>query len=307
MKGPITCLLLVWSIFINAQNREYVYRNPLDSSYNSYLKIWPDGKLKGIIIRDFSSLPDTNRKSPYQFGKLALNQGFMVLYCNTSNYFPELFYDDKGPEIIDEILHELMLKHSIPKENIFIGGISASGTRALRYAQYCNQGKSKYKYKIKGVFVVDSPLDNERFYKSAKNNGHKFFGGMEEEAKMMLKCFPEKLGGSPDEFPESYLQSSVYSQTDSSGANIIHFKDQSILIFHEPDMEWWMNERGASYYDINSYDLVGFARDLIFLGNKEIEIISTSGKGFRRGERNCHSWTIVDEDYLFQWISERLD
>ncbi len=307
MKFLLFPILLFSSITAFAQNTEYVYRNPKDSSYNCYLKVWPDKKLKGIIIRDYSRLPDTARKSPYQFLKLAMDNGFMVLYSNTTNYFPELYYDDKGPELLDEMLYEVFQKHKIPIENIFIGGISASGTRALRFTQFCNQGKSKYGYKIKGVFAVDSPIDNERFYRSAQENGRKFKGGLKEEAKMMLQRFPEKLGGSPDDFRANYIQSSVYCQSDSLGGNIIHFKDQSILLFHEPDIDWWVLERGANYNDCNSYDLAGFTRDLIYLGNTDIELVSSTGKGFKGSERNCHSWSIVDEVYLMNWVLERVD
>lgn len=305
MKIFLVPILLFAFLSIHAQKMEYVYRNPADSSFNCYLKVWPDQSLKGIIIRDYSRLPDTTRKSPYQFLNLAMENSFMVLYTNTSNYFPELFYDDKGPQLLDDMLHEVFQKHDIPKENIFIGGISASGTRALRFTQYCNEGKSKYNFKIKGVFAVDSPIDNERFYRSAEENGAKFKGGLKEEAKMMLKRFPEKLGGNPDEFRENYIRSSVYCQSDSNGGNMVHFKDQSILLFHEPDIDWWLLERGANYNDCNSYDLVGFTRDLIFIGNKDVELFTSSGKGFKGSERNCHSWSIVDEDYLMKWILKR--
>lgn len=306
MKLLIIPLLLISTLSLKAQNMEYVYRNPKDSSYNCYLKVWPETELRGIIIRDYSRLPDSSRKSPYQFVNLAMANGFMVLYTTTTNYFPELYYDDHGPILLDEILNEVFDKHTIPKENIFIGGISASGTRALRFTQFCNEGKSKYGFKIKGVFAVDSPIDNERFYRSASENGAKFKKGLKEEAEWMMKTYPEKLGGSPDEFPDNYLKSSVYSQSDSRGGNIIHFKDQSILIFHEPDIEWWLNERGATYYDFNSYDLAGFTRDLIHLGNEDVELFTSTGRGFKGKERNCHSWTIVDEEYLFHWLVQRV-
>lgn len=306
MKSILISLLVLFCFGLQSQNMELVFRNPKDSSFNCYLKVWPDNDLRGIIIRDYSSLPDTSRKSPYQFVNLAMKHGLMILYTNTTNYFPELFYDDAGPSLLDEMLHEVMEKHPIPQNAIFIGGISASGTRALRYTQFCNEGKSKYGFKIKGAFAVDSPIDNERFYRSAYENGSKFKGGMEEEAEWMMKTYPEKLEGSPDEFPENYLKSSVYTQSDSIGGNIVHFHHQSILMFHEPDIDWWLHERGATYYDINSYDLAGFTRDLVAMGNTDVELVSSTGKGYKGGKRNCHSWTIVDEDYLFKWILERV-
>lgn len=80
------------------------------------------------------------------------------------------------------------------------------------------------------------------------------------------------------------------------------------MIFHEPDIDWWISERGCSYYDINSYDLVALTVLLKKLGNKHIDLITTTGKGFdREGSRKPHSWTIVDEDYLMTWILIRIE
>ena len=88
----------------------------------------------------------------------------MTIFTVTSNRFPELYYFDEKPALLDEIIYEVITGHNIPEHNIFLGGMSASGTRALRFVQYCNQGKSKYNTTVRGVFAVDSPLDLERFY-----------------------------------------------------------------------------------------------------------------------------------------------
>lgn len=300
------CLFLI-NANLCAQEQEYVYRNPKDSTFNCYLKLIPKGELKGLVIRDYSRLPDTARKSPYQYSNLALEAGFVVLYTVSSNYFPELFYDNKGPTLLDDIINEVLEEYPSLAENIFIGGISASGTRAMRYVMYCNQGKSKYGTKVKGVFAVDSPLDNERFYRSAHMHADNFKKGMKEEAEWMMKTYPERMGGSPDEKPDNYRNYSVYSYTEPDGGNVIHFKNQSILIYHEPDMDWWINERGAAFYDINSFDLTGFVTELNRLGNKDVMLVTTSGKGYKGKERNCHSWTIVDENQLVEWMVDRLN
>ena len=87
----------------------------------------------------------------------------------------------------------------------------------------------------------------------------------------------------------------------------MHLLNTAIIFFHEPDMEWWIKERGATYYDINSFDIAGIYNFLLLHGHKDIELIATTGKGFdRNGLRNCHSWTIVDEDYLINWIIARI-
>lgn len=301
----LLCILML-SCSLYAQQSEYVYRNPSDSTFNCYLKIFPKTEqIKGLVIRDFTNLPDTSKQSPYQIFDLIAEAGMMTLITNTSNQFPELFASDEPMKLLDEMVSEVIEAHQIPKENIFIGGISASGARALRYAQYCAAGKSKVR--IRGVFAVDSPLDLERFYHSASNHKHNFTDGMLWEANHMIPLFNDLFGGSPDEKYDDYKAGSVFTQSDPKGGNASLLKSTDLILFHEPDIDWWIHERGASYYDINSYDYAAFTVLLRSLGNESVELVTTTGKGFdRQGNRKPHSWTIVDEVYLVQWMTARL-
>lgn len=307
----LTLLLLLLSYSAHSQTTyEYIFNNPNDSSYNCSLTILPDsGGIKGLIVRDYTSLPDiaATNPSPYQWRKLALNKGFAIVYTTTSDFFPGLCYTEDGLVLLDELLHQVIQKHTIPTQNIFIGGLSASGTRAMRYAQYCEQGKSKYGIHINSVFSVDSPLDLERFYQSVKNNKKNFKAGMLEEAQLMEVVFPLKLGSLPEN-AAAYRKNSVYSYLDSTGGNAKYLLNTPILLFHEPDIDWWLAERGCTYLDINSFDVVGLYNWLKQNGHIDIELVTTTHKGFdRNGNRKCHSWTIVDEEYLIQWMVNRLD
>ena len=301
----IFCLLSI-TCFSYGQTNEYVYKNPKDSTFNCYLKIYPETKnIRGLVVRDYTNLPDTARQSPYQFQQLCSQAGLMTLYTNTSNSFPELFESDLTMKRLDDIILEVVKNHNIPADNIFIGGISASGARALRYAEYCAQGKSTIN--INGAFAVDSPLDLARFYTSIAAHRQNLKAGMLEEADFMPPVFHKLFGGGPDENYEAYKSGSVFTHSDSLGGNAVYLKSTAIILFHEPDIDWWLEERGASYYDINSYDLAAFTALLRQLGNENVELITTTGKGFdRAGDRRCHSWTIVDEEYLVNWIKGRL-
>lgn len=285
----------------------YSYENPQDSSRNSYLLVMPkDRPAKGLVIRDFSKLPDITRKSPYQWMDLLLAEKFAILFTDTSKHNPDLFYDDEGPEMIDGFVNEVMSNYSIDN-NIFIGGISASGTRALRYAQYIAEGKSKYGTELKGVFAVDSPLDIERFYLSATRNKEKFKGGMAYEASFVPQVFEDVFGGTLNDKTEAYRQSSVFSQFAENYGNASRYLGTSIVFFHEPDIEWWIEERGASYFDINSFDIAAFVNYQKLNGNDDVTLITTQDKGSdREGNHKCHSWTIVDEKLLVEWILERV-
>lgn len=304
MSRFLLLLLLLLSIPGQAKHR-YVYRNASDSSVNCYLLCFPDrDTARGLIVRDYGALPDMNRKSIYRIHGLALDSGFAILYTLSSPVFPELFYHDTLVHRMDSMVAEALRMIPVKGQTLLAGGSSASGTRALRYAQYCTEGKSVFEHRVSGVFAMDPPLDIERFYYSAKAIIKRNTGGpMLEEAHTVVPVFEQQLGGSPEQVPENYYRASVFSATDSSAVNGSSYLGIPILIFHEPDIDWWIKERSCGYYDINSYDIVAFVLQQKQMGNKRIELVTTTEKGFNaEGERKPHSWTIVDEDYLIAWL-----
>ena len=80
-----------------------------------------------------------------------------------------------------------------------------------------------------------------------------------------------------------------------------------IRLYTEPDVVWMIENRGRDYYTMNAMDQAALILQLRALGNKKADLITTTGKGFRpSGTRNPHSWTIVDEAELADWINNRL-
>jgi hypothetical protein len=66
-------------------------------------------------------------------------------------------------------------------------------------------------------------------------------------------------------------------------------------MYHEPDIEWWVENRGKDYNTINSIDLGGFYNYLRQVGNMEVELITSYNK--RKDYKKVsspHSCTIVD-------------
>lgn len=303
----LTC---IFYLFTSAQNHEYVINNPGDSTYNCYLKVIPEGEIKGLLVRDYSKLPDITKKSPYKWEELALSNGLMVLYTSTTKTYPELYLYNGPMDLLDNLINEVVVKHNIPKDKIVIGGMSSSGTRAVRYTQYCEQGKSKNGIKIAGVFGVDPPLDNERFYQSSKQIIDKGLGkGHQEEAKLMLEFYKKNIGTGfrKRRTKRKFIITSAYTDSDKEGGNAKYLKDVPVRLYHEPDIDWWLKERNESYIHTNSPDIVGLINTLQVMGNKQAELITTTGKGYLRdGTRHPHSWTIVDEPDLINWIMQVL-
>ena len=76
-----------------------------------------------------------------------------------------------------------------------------------------------------------------------------------------------------------------------------------IVLYHEPDVDWWVKERAADWNDFNSIDIVSCYLQIRRLGGTSVELVTTHGKGFdAQGNRQPHSWSIVTEPDLVRWI-----
>ena len=88
------------------------------------------------------------------------------------------------------------------------------------------------------------------------------------------------------------------------GGNARLLKDTPIRIYIEPDLKWRVENWNQDVYSSNMLDATALINVLRLLGNNNAELINTSGAGYRRdGSRNPHSWSIVDERDLAQWLS----
>lgn len=62
--------------------------------------------------------------------------------------------------LIGEVVQEL----NIPAGNLVVGGISAGGTGAVRYSEYCSSGHCDSRSRPVAIFSVDAPLDWESWW-----------------------------------------------------------------------------------------------------------------------------------------------
>ena len=111
------------------------------------------------------------------------------------------------------------------------------------------------------------------------------------------------LGGSPEESLDAYINYSPYSYIADDGGNAKYYSNIAIRTYTEPDVNWWIANRGKDYYGMNSVDKAGLINQLRILGNDNAELITTTDKGYRpNGGRHPHSWSIVDEKELVDWF-----
>ncbi|MGL4582427.1 MAG: alpha/beta hydrolase, partial [Flavobacterium sp.] len=162
--------------------------------------------------------------------------------------------------------------------------------------------------KPKAVFVIDSPLDFERFYYSSLREVR--LSGIEnasEESIYMLDRIEKEMGGTPLTALDSYYATSPYSFTDVNQTAVKKFGLIPLRYYTEPDVNWWIKERGEDLTSMNATEGSAFINELNRLGNKRAELITTVNKGYRKKNniRHPHSWSIADSEVLIKWLLVR--
>ena len=154
------------------------------------------------------------------------------------------------------------------------------------------------------MFITDSPVDLLGLYENAQRNIKKNFSvPAVQEANWIVEMFNPEFG-TGDTALVNYENKSPYFSKTNSTKNISHLNDLKIRLYSEPDTRWWKQNRQVEYVDMNAYYLEQFANDLGKLyGVEHVTYIKTDNRGYRaNGDRHPHSWAIIDEKDLVNWI-----
>jgi hypothetical protein len=260
----------------------------------AYHVMQPAQPVRGMVIL----MPSRGEKPKQVFDRTAIpdhlaRSGFRVIV-------PQLGYalilEDGSKDILNQIIADESTRTGIPASQIFIGGFSSGGAIAAHYTEYLVSAKGDTS--VKGVVLIDPPLDLARLYKAWVGLSTSSCPRVITSESTFIKSYVERItGGTPDEKPENYLKLSAFSATDSAGGNARFLKDVPVRLYTEPDVKTMQNKycQELSYENLNSTDLDALHACLTKLGNPNIEYIRTEGRGL-------HSWNIVDPEDLAKWV-----
>ena len=273
-------------------------------SKQGYTLHLPESKpIATIIFPSGSALDTTINIDEFAIIEPALSKNMAVLFVSTGKII-EFLFTDEDIEIIDRLVENALEKYELQNKPIFLAGMSLGGTMAMRYSEYCFLNKSNFGLKPKAIVICDAPLDMVRVWheqeQSIKNNFHPNAVG---EARWVLHYLKKHLGGSPNESMRAYINYSPFTYKNENNSKIDLFKQVPIRMYHEPDINWWVENRGKDYNTINSIDLAGFFNYLRQAGNMEVELITSQNKrkNFKKGS-SPHTWTIIDNVELVAWF-----
>jgi hypothetical protein len=291
------------------------YTEPKDSQFISlhpdiqvpledpgYTLVLPDMAIGMIVM--FHSGRDTSHPGFEQRIYLdAVDQDVAIVYVTTGNPF-EFLFSKTSFERLDRYIGKALKEADVKPNRLLFAGMSLAGTRALKFVQWCKQGKSDHDLSPLALAICDAPLDFNRFWKVGNfailNNTHPT---SKNEAQWVNYQLEKNLGGSPIDNPKKYIEYSPFSYSEKLDTKLAMMNDIFIRYYTEPDVNWWMKNRNRSYTGINSVDGAEWINQLNQTGHSNAELILTENKGVRpNGERHPHSWSIVDNKELIKWF-----
>ena len=195
-----------------------------------------------------------------------------------------------------KIVVELIHKNNINDSKVFIGGFSAGGNLGLQLGKYLTK-KENYKNNLKGIVVIDAPIDLEQLYlKYEKSLVEDEFGN----TKYFFNILEKQIGNPKKDF-EKYKEYSPYLSTIAYTENV-EFENTELIFYTEPALKYRKKNFKQNFEDSNGYQIKKLSELLIKKGYKS-KYIETENKGYRKnGMRNPHSWSIMNENEIIEWI-----
>ncbi len=307
-KINLLILTLFTSIISYGQRIETVYLNANDSTANMYIAVAPENE----PVKSFLVLLDGFGNSPQNvlfqtdIPKHASQQGILTiipLLKTGPSYFGS---DTASQQSLKEIINLVVAKYKLKGKDFYIGGFSIGGTCAVKYSELSVQ--NDYPIKPKAVFAIDPPLDWERYYNAAKRvvrlsnpaqvNGEVFY---------MIDRIEKEMNGTPKTALNNFYTHSPYSFSDTTQKAIKNLIKTPIMIISEPDIQWWLKERGYDYSYNNITDHAAMINEIQRLGNKNAVLVTTTDKGYRKPNniRHPHSWSIADPEQIIKWLQSQ--
>lgn len=294
-------LLLIGQITVAAQTPERV---TIDSTHY-YFKIVPKSKPSGMIIILHGGAEDAKGvMNQITLDEIAVKNNFIVIFPNIED---DDFKMTVSQKILDVIAKQVVEKYKVPKDRIFLGGLSGGGMQTITYTERAIRDKNTY-FIPKAIFALDPPLDYENMYYRFQREVERNFSEVGvKEAKLILEEMVKNLGGTPETAKDEYVKNSMFSYSQRDGGNARYLLNVPIIIYTEPGVEWQLRNRHRDLYDLNCSDISSMINLLQLKGNKNADIVVTHDKGVRpNGMKHPHSWSIMDSKSCMAWILKQL-
>lgn len=290
-KSILSYALLICIVFVSCKKKT--------ESKNDFQLFKVDNSEALLIVFPGGGSTSKETRRDFKILEKAKQNEISTLFMDFNRH---LWIDDNDAQYLENSILNIVNENKLNVDNIFIGGMSIGGTVALSLSNYLAEQKSKIN--PKGVFVVDSPIDLYALYQSSQKDILRDDFSQERlaEPKWIINYFEEEFGGKTSLLENIQKVSPITLVTENT-TNIHFLKFKKLRFYTEPDTLWYKNVRQTDFESTNAFTLQNTIKHLQQKNWKKAALIETKNKGFRaNGERNPHSWSIVNVDELIKWI-----
>jgi hypothetical protein len=277
-----------------------------------YTLIVPDtaSPARGVVVlidpRRFAT--ESFEPKPGDLEAEALARDVAVLHMTTGNPLDFLFDETVTHDLADR-LGMILQESGLGNAPLFLAGLSLGGTRALKLAEFLRANRDRHRVQAAAVAIVDAPLDMVRLWEAERRAAELgFHSAAADEGRWVTYLLETHLGGTPAEARPRYVEYSPFVYSAEHGGNAIYLRDVPVRAYHEPDVNWWIENRRKSYYSMNSLDQAALINQLRILGNDRAELVTTHNRrqGYLEGA-SPHTWSIVDNGELVDWFLDQVE
>jgi hypothetical protein len=272
-------IFLLWtlvSIPLAAQDG-VVCRPQFKTQNNCYRVYKPAGATRALVVLLPYYGSDANEFSSAALPALLAKKNVATMVVSASGYLA-----DNDLATLHRLIGEVLLELNVPAGSLVVGGISAGGTGAVRYSEYCNSGHCDASSRPIAIFSVDAPLDFESWWNRETLNVRRGNSkSSPEESQGILAALRATMGGSPSQARQVYRSRSPFLASEKDGGNARLLREVPVRLYTEPDVGWMIENMGRDYYTMNAIDQAALILQLRALGNGKAELITTTGRGFR--------------------------
>jgi len=296
-----TLFILLLFVSCTKQKEKPTQTNNLKEEKVAYEVIKATNQKSLLILFSGGGSTSKDTKQEFKITKPALENGISLLLMDFNRH---LWIEKEDCINITNQIETAISKHHLNTNNVYIGGISIGGNVSLTLTEYLLETKNRIN--PKGVFVVDSPIDLYALYQSSQKDIKRkdFSEERLAEPNEIIHYFESKFGGK-DSLLMNIQEVASYTFKTKNRKNISQIKNINSRIYIEPDTLWYKEVRQTDFESTNAYALQRMHQNLIENNWDSMKLIVTKNKGYRlNGERNPHSWSIVNVEELIKWINQ---
>ncbi len=302
----LTAILLACQALF-AQNLKRIVLDDQDFYSGHYLAVEPQtDRIDGVLflLAGFGQRPEDTPAETKLHNAAYANHILTVFYAAGN----KLYADSITQAKLTKVLKDVLDRYKVGSDRFILGGYSAGGMVAMRYVELCNEFPGIFPIQPKGVFTVDAPIDiftiYEQLEESAKNN---YSEPAVEEAVRAMKYIEEDFG-IPRDNVETYAKLTAFSMNKNYSQNEKYLKNTAVRTYHDVDIAWRIVHRNQTVHGSNYEVTAELINRLVLMGNAKAEFIQTFQTGYRsNGQRHPHSWSIVNEVELIQWMKALIE